>query len=136
MPKQSLKSEDKRNVTEEIREYVEKRIELATLSLSEQLAQIFADSMQKALGLILLSLALFYAWFGLGFYLGGLIGMVSVGFFIASLPLFILGYILFKRRSQKLTDKIKAELVGKVMENFDSERENNQKNEKEANSEQ
>lgn len=135
MPEQSEKTEDKKKITDEIREYVEKRIELATLSLSEQLAQIFADSIQKALGLILLSLALFYAWFGLGFYLGGLIGMVSVGFFIASLPLFILGYVLFKRSSQKLTDKIKAELVGKVMDNFDSERENNQKKVKEMNSE-
>ena len=129
------KTESSRKITDDIREYVEKRIELATLSLSEQLAQIVADSMQKALGMVLLSLALFYAWFGLGFYIGGLIGMVSVGFFIASLPLFILGFVLYRRRSQKLTDKIKSELIGKVMENFDSDGQNNQEKEKETESE-
>lgn len=123
--------ESSRKITDDIREYVEKRIELATLSLSEQLAQIVADSIQKGLGMVLLSLALFYAWFGLGFYIGGLIGMVSVGFFIASLPLFIFGFVLYRRRSQKLTEKIKAELIGKVMENFDSEREDIQENEME-----
>lgn len=74
-------TDNTRKLTDDIREYVEKRIELVTLTMSEQLAQLIADSMQKGMGMILLSLAIFYAWFGLGFYIGGLIGMTSVGFF-------------------------------------------------------
>lgn len=109
----------KDNLTGEVREYIKKRVQLLTLTISEQVSHMIADSFQRMLGMFVLSFALFFLWFAVGFFLGEVIGSISAGFAIASIPLFLLGFILMNRKSKTLTEKIQTQLISKVLDDLD-----------------
>jgi hypothetical protein len=113
----------KKKITDEVRQYVEKRLELFSLTIAEQVSRLLAESFQQILGLFVLSFALFFFWFAVGFWVGGLIGSISAGFAIASLPLFLIGYFLMNRSSRGFTEKVQAQLISKVIDDFDIEKE-------------
>jgi hypothetical protein len=113
----------KKKITDEVRQYVEKRLELFSLTIAEQVSRLLAESFQQILGLFVLSFALFFFWFAVGFWVGGLIGSISAGFAISSLPLFLIGYLLMNRSSKGFTEKVQAQLISKVIDDFDSDKE-------------
>jgi membrane protein implicated in regulation of membrane protease activity len=120
MHQQGDESTKESTLRDDIRLYIEKRIQLISIIVSEQVSLMIAHSFQRLVGILLLAGAFLFAWIALAFYLGGLVDSVSAGFAIASVPLFILGTILFNRKSKRITERIQAELIGKVLENFDS----------------
>lgn len=117
------KNGHKKNLTDEVRQYIEKRFQLFSLTIAEQVSHIIAESFLQILGMFILSFALFFFWFAVGFWVGGLIGSVSGGFIISSIPLFLLGYLLMKGGSKNITEKIQAQLISKVIEDIESDEE-------------
>jgi hypothetical protein len=113
----------KKSMTAEVRQYVEKRFELFSLTIAEQVSRIFAESFQKVLGLFILSFAIFFFWFAIGFWVGELIGSISAGFAISAVPLFLVGLFLLKKTSRSITEKVQSQLISKVLDEFDSDSE-------------
>lgn len=113
----------KKNITAEVRQYVEKRLELFSLTIAEQVSKILAESFQQVLGMFILSFALFFFWFAIGFWVGELIGSISAGFAISAIPLFLVGYILMKGHSKKISEKVQAQLISKVIDDLHSDHE-------------
>ncbi len=111
------------NLKTDIREYIEKRIQLFVIEIAEQLSLYIANSFQKILGMFLLGGALFFVLFALAFYLGELIGNFSAGFALVSLPLIFSGYFFMKKKSKMVTENIQSEVIGKILENFESDKE-------------
>lgn len=114
----------KNNITSDVRQYIEKRVQLLTLTIAEQVSQIMAESFQKVLGLFILSFALFFLWFAVGFLLAEVIGSISAGFAISSIPLFLLGFILIKTKSKRLTENVQAQLISRVLDDLEKKKEN------------
>ena len=112
---------DARNLTAEVRLYIEKRVELFTLTVAEQVSLIAAQSIQKIIGLLLLAGALFFLWFALGFLVGDWIDNTGLGFLIMSVPLFIAAIIFSKNKSERLTGSIQSDMIQKTLENVHSE---------------
>lgn len=123
MAEEFSKNGDKRTIKDDVRQYIEKRIQLLTLNITEQVSLVLAESFQRMLGMFILSFALFFFWFAVGFFLGELIGNMSAGFAIASIPLFIIGFVLMNRKSKRVTEKVQAQLMGKVLDNLGNEEE-------------
>lgn len=122
MSQADQKSENtKKSMTAEVRQYVEKRLELFSLTIAEQLSRIMAESFQQVLGMFILSFALFFFWFAVGFWVGELIGSISAGFAISAIPLFLIGYVLMKGHSKSITEKVQAQLISKVIDDLDSD---------------
>lgn len=113
----------KGNLKDEVRQYIEKRFQLFSLTIAEQVSLIVAESFLQILGLFILSFALFFFWFAVGFWVGGLIGSVSGGFAISSIPLFLTGYLLIRKGSKRITEKVQAELISKVIDDIDDDAE-------------
>lgn len=113
----------KKSMTGEVRQYVEKRLELFSLTIAEQVSRILAESFQKLLGLFILSFAIFFFWFAIGFWVGELVGSISAGFAISAVPLFLVGFFLLKKTSRRITEKVQSELISKVIDEFDSDQE-------------
>ncbi len=103
----------------EIRQYIEKRIQLLSLTLSEQISLVIAQSFQKLAGMLLISSAILFLWLAVAFFLADLFGNTGLGFLVASVPLFIAGFVFINTRSQSLTERIQADLVAKVMEGIE-----------------
>ncbi|WP_234572100.1 phage holin family protein [Rhodohalobacter sp. 614A] len=123
MSEQFTNNGKKSKITSDIREYVEKRVQLLTLTITEQVARIMAESFQKVLGMFILSFALFFLWFAVGFLIAELIGSFSAGFAIASLPLFVVGFIFLKSKSKSITEKVQAQLMASILDDIDFEKE-------------
>lgn len=103
----------------DIRLYVEKRLELLNLTLAEEISMLITDGIQRVIGVLLLSGALLFSWLAFAFLLSDWIDSLSGGFALASLPLFLLTFIFMKKRSSILAEKIQAELIEKAIINFD-----------------
>lgn len=121
------------SLAQELRSYLEKRAQLMMLTISERVSRIIAHSLQKLVGLILLITALYFFCFALGFYLGELLGNFSLGFAAVSIPFLLFGMIFFKHRSRKVTEKIQADIIGKMMVDLDDS--SDRKNDKETDDE-
>lgn len=103
----------------DIRQYVENRIELFSLSVAEQIAMTVSTSIQKFVGLLFLSFGAVFLWIALGFFLGELLNSQALGFLLAALPLLILGFILYSRSSKSLEEKIQTDIIKKIAVDFD-----------------
>lgn len=113
----------KQNLTGELRQYIEKRFQLFSLTIAEQVSRIAAESFLQILGMFIMSFALFFFWFAIGFWVGEQIGSISGGFAISSIPLFLLGFLLMRRGSSRITERIQAQLISKVIDDLDSDEE-------------
>lgn len=107
------------SLTNEIRSYVEKRVQLLILTITERVSHVIAHSLQRLIGMILLGSALYFVCLALGFYLGELLGNYSYGFAVVSLPFLTVGFILLKRKSKRITEKIQADIIEKMMADMD-----------------
>ncbi|WP_340103074.1 phage holin family protein [Rhodohalobacter sp. 8-1] len=103
----------------DIRKYVENRIELFSITVAEQIAFTVSTSIQKFIGLLFLSFGIVFLWIALGFFLGELLNSQALGFFLASLPLLILGFIFYNRSSKNLEQKIQSDIIEKIALNFE-----------------
>jgi len=108
-------SEQKSGLAKEIRLYVEKRIQLTSVTIAEQVSLMIAQSLQKLIGILLLSSALLFLWLALSFYLGDLVNNTALGFLISALPLFLFGFIFSRANTKKITERIQADLIIKMM---------------------
>lgn len=107
------------SLTAEIRSYVEKRVQLLILTISERVSNIIANAVQKIMGMVLLGFALYFICLAVGFYLGELLGNYSYGFAIVSTPYILFGFIFLKRTSNRITEKIQADIIEKMMADID-----------------
>ena len=121
MSAEEFKNGQKKRLSDEVRQYIEKRFELFSLTIAEQISRIAAESFLQILGLFILSFALFFLWFAVGFWVGGLIGSVSGGFAISSIPLFLTGFLLIRKGSTTITEKVQAQLISKVIDDLDDD---------------
>ena len=121
MENDTRKDNDALNLTSEVRLYIEKRVELLTLTIAEQVSLIAAQTIQQIIGLLLLGGAAFFLWFALSFLLGQWIGNIGLGFLIMSVPLFIGAFIFSSRKSKKVTDSIQADILKKTLQGVNKE---------------
>ncbi len=117
--KPSVEENQEESLTSEIRSYVEKRVQLLILTISERVSNIIANSVQKIMGMVLLCFAIYFIFLALGFYIGELLGNYSYGFAIVSSPFLLFGFILLKRKSNRITEKIQADIIEKMMVDVD-----------------
>jgi hypothetical protein len=112
-------TDNRSHLGRDLRQYIEKRIQLLSLTISEQVSLVIAQSFQKLAGLLLFSSAILFLWLAVAFFLADFFGNTGLGFLTASIPLFIAGFIFINTKSEKLTERIQAELVVKVMEGIE-----------------
>ncbi|MFO7847883.1 MAG: phage holin family protein [Balneolaceae bacterium] len=131
-------SETDRNVHSspgrELVTYIENRIELLSITIAEEIANVVSASVQKLLGLLFLGAGVIFLWIALGFFLGELLNSQALGFALAAIPLLIAGSILHNRSSKGLEQKIQADIIDKLalrLQNSNESASNNEPSRKE-----
>lgn len=119
--KKDEKTDERFSPGKDLKEYVESRAELFSIAFAEQIAGIISASIQKLVGIIFLSLGAVFLWIALGFYLGDLLDSQSLGFLLSSLPLVLIGFILYRRTSRSLEEKIQVDIIRKMTIRSDAE---------------
>jgi len=109
-----------RNIKNDAKEYVEKRIQLLIMTIGEKVATTVADTAQKATGAIVLLSGVWFAWFALCFFLSDLVGNLGLGFLLGALPLLLMGVIFLKLRPRSFTRNIQASIKKEILSSLDS----------------
>jgi len=114
----SNKSEND-GIGKDFKTYIENRLQLFIIDISEHVAYAFADGVRRFIGFTLIAAGILFVWLALAFYIGDLVGNTSLGFLISAVPLLILGLFFSKVESRMLVKKIQAEMVSSLLINFD-----------------
>lgn len=109
-----------RRIAEDLRSYVEKRLELFVLTLLERVTFILADTLQRIIGILLLAGGLLFAWFALSFFLSAWLGSHALGFLVGSLPLILAGVVFVALQPVWITRKIQEGMLSQFLQSFDT----------------
>jgi len=96
-----------KEISGDIRLYVEKRIELLLLNIGEHFSSVVAESIHRTAGLTLVGGGVLFLLVALAIYLGQLLGSPSLGYILVSLPLLIAGLLFVYLRPKSMLSAIK-----------------------------
>ncbi|OAN62071.1 hypothetical protein A8B79_03775 [Balneola sp. EhC07] len=111
-----------KQVSNELKGYVETRIELLILNLSDKGTLWLGDLIQHTFNLIILGTGLLFGLIALGFYLGELLNSMPVGFGIIGGFLFLVGLILILSKPKNISRKIQSQIMHDVIEALDAKK--------------
>lgn len=105
-----------KNITNELKEYVETRLELTVLNISDKVTYIVGQSVQQLIGYTILSVGLLFALVALAIYLGELLDEEWAGYLIVAAPLFLAGLILVIVKPKSIVKRIQNEMLAELLE--------------------
>ena len=104
-----------KHITHELKEYIETKLELTLLNISDELTHLLGKSVQNLIGYTILVIGLVFGMTALAIYLGEVLGERWAGYAIVSSPFLIVGFlfVIFKPASiaRRIQDQILAELL-------------------------
>ena len=112
-----------KQVSNEFKDYVETRIELLILNLSEKGTLLLGDMIQHTFNVVILGTGLLFILIALGFYIGELLNSMPLGFGIIGVFLVIVGLLLLISKPKNLSRKFQSQIMHDVIEALDSKKE-------------
>lgn len=104
-----------KHITHELKEYIETKLELTLLNISDEVTYLLGKSVQNLIGYTILAIGLVFGMTALAIYLGEVLDERWAGYAIVSSPFIIIGliFVIFKPTSiaRKIQDQILAELL-------------------------
>lgn len=116
-------SERLRTITNELKEYIEARIDLMVLNIGEQLTKFVGDSIQKIVGYLILGTGLLFSLIALAFYLGDIMESEALGFLSVSGILLMLGVIFAFATPKSISRNIQKQMMEGVLKSIDKKSE-------------
>lgn len=116
-------SERLRTITNELKEYIEARIDLMVLNIGEQLTKFVGDSIQKLVGYLIIGSGLLFGLIALAFYLGDLLNSEALGFLSVSGILLLLGVIFAFATPKSISRNIQKQMMEGVLKSIDKKSE-------------
>lgn len=111
-----------KQVSNELKEYVETRIELLILNLSDKATLWLGDLIQHTFNLVILGTGLVFGLVALGFYLGELLESMAAGFGIIGGFLTLIGLILIIVKPNNVSRKIQNQIMRDVIDALESKK--------------
>lgn len=112
-----------KQLSSELRDYIETRIDLLVLNVSDQVTQWISSSIQKIIGFLIIGSGFLFGMIALAIYIGELVNNEALGFAIVSLPLFLIGLILMLSKPFGIAKTIQKQLMAGVLESLEDEKE-------------
>ncbi len=110
-----------KQLSNELREYVETRIDLLVLTVGDQVSQWIAKSTQKIIGFSVIGCGLFFGMIALAIYLGDLLNNEAIGYLIVAGFLLIIGLVLFIAKPFGIAKSIQKQLMAGILKALEDE---------------
>ncbi len=107
---QSLK-----NVTKDLKSYIEARMELLVLNGSEKATQILGQTVQQLFVISIVMIGLLFTLLGLGFYLGEILDSNAYGFFLIGGVTLVFGILLLLFKPKGIAKKVQAQFMEEIL---------------------
>ena len=111
-----------KNISSDLKEYLETRINLIVLNVGDQITQWVGHSIQKIIGLTILGCGLLFVFIAIAIYLGELLNNEAIGFLIVSAPLLLLGIIFLFIKPVGLAKTIQGQLMSGILDAIDEKK--------------
>ncbi|MEX0594367.1 MAG: hypothetical protein WD115_06290 [Balneolaceae bacterium] len=108
-----------KEMLEDARIYLEKRIELLMLGFVERFTFLLADAVQRLAGLVIFTLGAFFFWFAFSFIVSDWVGSTAIGFLLTSLPLLLAGGMFLWIQPGRVRRAIQAGMIRQFLRAFD-----------------
>ncbi|WP_020402167.1 phage holin family protein [Gracilimonas tropica] len=108
-----------KHVSNELKHYVEARLELSVINISEQVAYWIGKAIQNLFGYTILALGLVFGLTALAIYLGELLDEEWAGYLIVASPFLIVGLILVLTKPTLIAGKIQQDILSELLSSFD-----------------
>jgi hypothetical protein len=105
----------------ELKEFLEAKFELSILKISEKVSYIVGESIQKIVGLLILTLGLLFLSIALSFYLGELVDNTALGFLFVGGFYFLVGVLFALIKPKGISRKIQNQIISEIIATLDSE---------------
>ncbi len=111
-----------KQITSELKEYLETRIDLLVLNVGDQISAWVGLSTQKIIGYLILSFGLLFASVALAIYLGDVLQNEALGYLIVSIPLMILGLIFAFAKPFGIASSVQKQLMSGILKAIEEEK--------------
>ncbi len=108
-----------KQITSELKEYMEARVDLLVLNIGEQITYWLGESLQKLIGFTILGVGLFFAMIALAIFLGEVLENVALGYLIVSAPLILLGIIFSAAKPRGLARTIQNQFMDGIIKSLE-----------------
>ncbi|MEX0609230.1 MAG: phage holin family protein [Balneolaceae bacterium] len=105
-----------KHIINELKDYVETRLELVIVNISDKVTLKIGQSIQKLLGFSLLAIGLLFALVALAIFLGELFDQRSLGYVIVSAPLLLIGVFFAFGKPRAIARGIQESLMEEIIE--------------------
>ena len=105
-----------KQVTSELREYLETRIDLLVLDVSERVTRWLGIHIQKLIGYSILGVGLVFASIAMAVYLGDLLGHPAIGYAILAVPMLLIGMIFIFSKPRGIARNIQNQFMAEILE--------------------
>lgn len=107
-----------KDISSEVKLYIEKRVELLLLDIGEEFSHMLAQTVQKLTGIFFLLGASVCLLVALAIYLGEVLGNQSLGYVIVSIPLIVAGFSFFLLKPRSLLSQLQSFFENELMNAF------------------
>lgn len=111
-----------KQITSELKEYMETRIDLLVLNVGEQITAWVGLSTQKVMGFFTISFGVLFASIALAIYLGDLLENQALGYLIVSVPLLLLGMIFAFSKPFGIAGSVQKQLMAGILKALEEDR--------------
>lgn len=112
-----------KQITSELKDYLETRIDLLVLNTTEQISQWIGLSVQRIVGFTLLGTGLFFCMIAAAIFLGELLGKAYLGYLIVSIPILLIGLIFVLAKPFGIASSIQKQMMKGILESTAEEEE-------------
>ena len=113
-----------KQITRELKHYVETRIELSALNIGDKISYLIGQSIQQLIGYTVLGLGLVFGLIALSIYLGDLLDEEWAGYAIVATPFVLLGIILVVAKPKSIARKIQHQILAEFLDSLPNQQQN------------
>jgi hypothetical protein len=103
-----------KKLVQEIRSYVEKRIEIFTLEFQQKGVNVASSILSDIIGIILVMAGVLFLLTGAGIGLGYIFDNMMIGFMLLAFILIVPGYLMFRFKKNALRNFIRKKLIAAI----------------------
>lgn len=112
-----------KHITNELKEYVETRLELVFLNVGDRITYLIGQSIQTFAGYVVLTIGLIFGMTALAIFLGELLDERWAGYAIVGAPFLIAGLIFIFSKPRFITRRIQNQILSELISAFEDEEE-------------
>lgn len=108
-----------KNVTHELKDYIETKLELTLLNVGDQVSYWIGRSIQSLIGYTILAIGLVFGMIALAIYLGEILDEMWAGYAIVASPFVIVGLIFVIAKPKAMVRSIQNQLLAEFIKSLD-----------------